>query len=270
MLDLAARLVGGDGGEAQRDGAAEGGRPAAVVVRQGAGRVVEREEAAGVALALLPAALQEVPDVVGARGAARGRSGPRWTRRAGGARGEVAMQAVEGARGGSGGVEPAAAEVRAACARAGGRAEVRQVVHGLGRRAGRVDEEHKGGRLARLLGESVVEDQAEHAGALLGPDVVDAHRHLVGLALAVPFQGYEALRRELLLCRRCISPPERFRLGVGDGRVCCRIEVGKSGRGQVRAAGAGVLDDAKVSVRVSATEQGKSGGSWAGTHSDFL
>ena len=122
------------------------------------------------------------------------------------------------------------------------------MVHGLGRRPGGVDEEHEGRGLAGGLGEGVVEDEAEHA-ALAMAHIVDAHRDLVGLALAVPFQRYEALGGQLVLGGRGMVPAEGSRLGLGNCGLGGGVQVGDGIRSEVRAARARVLEDAEVPGR---------------------
>jgi hypothetical protein len=139
--------------------------------------------------------------------------------------------------------------------------EVGEVTGRLGRGASRVGQEDKGGRLSRLLGEGVVKHQAKHAA--LG-DIVGAHRHLVGLASAVPLYGYEALLCELVLGGADIALGEEagLRLGAALGRLfeAAADIVGVGGEGG--AAGAGVFNDGEVSgQRGSAcrTKGGKGG-----------
>lgn len=142
------------------------------------------------------------------------------------------------------------------------------MVHGLRRRAGGIDKQHKGSRLARLFREGIVENKAKHA-TLARSHVVDAHGNLVGLAFTLPFQWYEALGGQLVLGGRGMIPSEWSRLRLGNRRVGCRIEVGDGVRGEVRSTGAGVLDDTEVSV--ACQEEPRTGGKPGPyTHSDFL
>lgn len=136
-------------------------------------------------------------------------------------------------------------EARVAGARSWAGLKIGEMACRLGRRAGRICQEDKGGRLGRLLRKGIVEDEAEHAalGDIVGPD-----RDLVGLAFAVPCYRDEALLGQLVLSGAGISLSEEAGLGLDDA-VCVLFGPAQFvGMGaEVRRARAWVFNDGEVS-----------------------